>query len=217
MYPRLSRAKIDRGLARAEGLTHFDASLPIPSWYFCHWHYLPEGYLSRRGAWLYDRLIRPIYYAGHHRQVHRRLASLLATAHPARVLDVGSGTGAAVAAIGEAFPDAALAGIDLSPYLLERARERCGRASLQHADAADLPFEDGHFDLVTAFHVVGHVPRGAGLRMVQEMARVLAPGGRIALLEHVWHPRPALPAGLRPLTAVDALPGILRLQLYARD
>lgn len=60
------------------------------------------------------------------------------------------------------------------------------------ASGMDLPFADASFDTVVAFQVLEHVPEPG--RMVAEMARVLAPGGRLVLTApHIWgvHEEPA--------------------------
>ncbi len=97
-----------------------------------------------------------------------------------RLLDVGCGTGAAVRRAA-ALVDHAV-GVDLSPAMIARARELASdlpNATFQEADSERLPFPDGAFSAVlctTSFH---HYP--APRRAIGEMARVLAPGGRVAI------------------------------------
>ena len=97
-----------------------------------------------------------------------------------RVLDCGTGTGAFLSA----FADAAggqpeLHGVDLSPAMLDAARETLAKrghtASLRRAELTRLPYPDAHFDVVMAAHVVEHLadPEAA----LAEMRRVLKPGG----------------------------------------
>jgi SAM-dependent methyltransferase len=97
------------------------------------------------------------------------------TDHRPQILDVGCGTGANLMLLSN-FGDAE--GVDISPDALEFCRER-GLQRLSLGAAESLPYEDGKFDLVTAFDVVEHMDDDvAGLR---EMRRVLTPGGRILL------------------------------------
>jgi SAM-dependent methyltransferase len=87
-------------------------------------------------------------------------------------------------------PQAQVTGIDLSPGMLSRARARAARLGkdtpLVEMDAQALSFPDGTFDTVAAIYVFCSVPEPVlGLR---EARRVLRPGGRLVLLEHVRLP-----------------------------
>jgi len=76
-------------------------------------------------------------------------------------------------------------GIDLSERMLDHARERAGtgRVTLQRADAHALPFDDGTFDTVVCTFGLCAIPDHD--RAVGEMTRVLRPGGRLILVDHV--------------------------------
>lgn len=102
-------------------------------------------------------------------------------------------------------PGVKLTGIELSPEMLAIARQRAeelGReAELRLGDAQALGFEDGSFDTVIITFALCTIPDDR--RAVAEAARVLRPGGRLILLEHVRSP--ALPVRavqrlLEPLT-----------------
>jgi SAM-dependent methyltransferase len=99
---------------------------------------------------------------------------------PRSVLDVGCGTGEITARLGELFPEASLTGIDLEESHLERARDRYPRARFEKGDALALHFGDGQFDLAVCRHLLQAVPDPR--RVVQEMVRVLRPGGRLHLI-----------------------------------
>lgn len=103
-----------------------------------------------------------------------------------RVLDVAGGTG--VVAIAAARRGAKVTGSDLTPELLERARENATIASAPidfvEADVEKLPFEDGSFDVVLS--QFGHMFAPRPEVAVAEMLRVLAPGGTIAF--STWPP-----------------------------
>ena len=107
-----------------------------------------------------------------------------------RVLEVGVGTGKNF----RYHPAGAdVTGIDLSGRMLERAQRRAQDLDLslplEQMDAQHLAFPDGSFDAVVATFVFCSVPDAVwGL---QELARVVKPGGRVLLLEHVRIDRPA--------------------------
>lgn len=103
-----------------------------------------------------------------------------------RVLDVGCGTG--VVAVTAARLGASVAAIDLTPQLLERARQNSDLAQLdidwREADAEELPFADAQFDIVLSQFAHMFAPR-PGVAIL-EMLRVLKPGGTIAF--STWPP-----------------------------
>jgi malonyl-CoA O-methyltransferase len=94
---------------------------------------------------------------------------------PRRVLDLGSGTGAATTALAARWPEVEIVGVDVSPGMVEEARRRLPPelapwVRFQVGDAAALPFPPEHFELVT---LVNMIP------FFDELARVCAPGGRV--------------------------------------
>ncbi len=93
----------------------------------------------------------------------------------ADVLEVGCGTGLILKEIAPAARRAV--GIDISPGMLEQARER--GLDVHEGTATELPFEDGSFDMVYSFKVLAHVEEIE--QAMCEVARVLRPGGRAAL------------------------------------
>jgi SAM-dependent methyltransferase len=103
-----------------------------------------------------------------------------------RVLDVGSGTG--VVAVTAARLGAEVTGSDLTPELLEQARENARIADVQvewrEADVESLPFGDAEFDVVTS--QFGHMFAPRPDVAVAEMLRVLKSGGTIAF--STWPP-----------------------------
>jgi SAM-dependent methyltransferase len=97
------------------------------------------------------------------------------------VLDVAVGDGNA--ALEAARRGAAVTGIDLTPAQIDKARRRLAAAgvdvTLQVADAEDLPFNDGAFDVVTS--VMGVIFAPDFVRASAELGRVVKPGGTVAI------------------------------------
>jgi len=131
----------------------------------------------RNTARIYDRLFEPLN-AG-----LRRAATKTINPQPGwRVLDVGCGTGTGLVPYRAA--GCGITGVDVSPAMLQRARDRLGPdAELQLTDGSGLPFPDGCFDLVTATLVLHEVPLTGRGHFLAEMARVVAPDGRVAVVD----------------------------------
>ncbi|MFO0680916.1 MAG: class I SAM-dependent methyltransferase [Sandaracinus sp.] len=114
---------------------------------------------------------------GYHALVDDIEASLVIPhARGKRVLEVGCGTGLVLARIAPVAERAV--GVDLSPGMLAKARER--GLEVHEGSATALPFEAESFDVVCSFKVLAHVPDLP--QALREVSRVLRPGG-IALLE----------------------------------
>lgn len=102
-----------------------------------------------------------------------------------RVLDAGCGTGRALTPLRAAVgATGVVVGVDLTPAMLQAAvragRDRDGRLLL--ADVAALPLRSGALDAVFAAGLIAHLPRPA--ENLRELARVVRPGGTLAL----FHP-----------------------------
>jgi ubiquinone/menaquinone biosynthesis C-methylase UbiE len=91
---------------------------------------------------------------------------------PARILEIGSGTGSGSAILKAKFPRAEVTGVDLSPEMVRIATAKVQGVRFEPADASRLPFTDGSFDLIAQNNVPVYF---------DEIARVLAPGGRVLI------------------------------------
>ena len=94
---------------------------------------------------------------------------------PERALDVGAGTGDGTFLIAREFPQASVRGIDISEEMIRAANAKMGldpdgRVAFRVLDAADLPYDEDSFDLVTHLNM----PPFAA-----EVARVLRPAGYV--------------------------------------
>jgi SAM-dependent methyltransferase len=99
-----------------------------------------------------------------------------------RALDVGCGTGETDAYLVGRL--GAIEGIDVSERVVEAARERNPSVTYRLYDGERLPHDDGAFDLAFSICVVHHVPPSRWRAYVAELARVVRPGGVLALIEH---------------------------------
>lgn len=115
----------------------------------------------------------------------RRKAVELINQRRGRVLEVGVGTGLSLP---HYAPYLKIFGVDISPEMLEKARERVGKHDLRNVeglgemDAAHLDFPDNAFDIVVAMYVMTVVPNPE--RVMQELERVCAPGGEVMIVNH---------------------------------
>ncbi len=113
------------------------------------------------------------------------------------VLDVACGPGILVAAIAPQVARAA--GIDLTPAMIELARERCRELGLENTelqvgDVDPLPYADATFSLVLCRYALHHFE--APGRVIAQMARVCAPGGRVVIADIAASDDPAIAARL---------------------
>jgi demethylmenaquinone methyltransferase/2-methoxy-6-polyprenyl-1,4-benzoquinol methylase len=138
---------------------------------------------------MFDR-IAPVYDVMNHLMTAgldrrwRRLAVRAVVWPGDRVLDACCGTGDL--AIEAERRGGRVVGLDFSERMLERARPKSGTIEWVQGDALDLPFEDASFDAATVgFGVRNLRDLGLGLR---ELARVVRPGGHVAVLE-ITRPR----------------------------
>jgi len=141
---------------------------------------------GRGFAALYDRLFEAVEDAGL-REMRRELLSEAS----GRSIDIGSGTGANL----DLYP----AGVELTmaepdPHMFRQLRRKVAEsdreAELVEAGAESLPFEDSSFDTAVFTLVLCTVPDPRAA--LEEVARILVPGGRMLFLEHVRAESPGL-------------------------
>ncbi len=134
----------------------------------------------RRWASFYDASFGGVSAWG-----RRRAAEAVNALPGQQVLEVGVGTGLALPRYRR---DKRVVGIDLSPEMLSRARDRVAEERLSHVialhemDAEDTSFPDASFDIAVAMFVASVVPHPR--RLLAELRRVVRPGGRILFVNH---------------------------------
>ncbi|MGV9334331.1 class I SAM-dependent methyltransferase [Nocardia sp. NPDC003726] len=117
--------------------------------------------------------------------LYRRIAADIDADAPtgAWVLDVGTGPGELLARLVSRRPDLHLHGIDLSPHMIDLAEAKLsgGTVELSVGDVAALPYPDDSFDLVVSSLSMHEWPDVG--RATAELARVLRPGGAVAIYD----------------------------------
>jgi SAM-dependent methyltransferase len=152
---------------------------------------LPSHGLSERERWAWRRLLREVF-------------APLASDTPARIVDVGTGTGEMALLLAEM--GFTIDGVDISPAMLARARAKARRLgldiSLIEGRADQLPLADASVDAVFSRHLFWTLPDPHAA--VREWARVVRPGGIVAIADGWWAEpsrqmriRRAIGAGLR--------------------
>lgn len=164
----------------------------------------------RRWAPVYDNTFGRFTTEG------RRHAVEIINQRHGKVLEVGVGTGLSLPDYGRHLQ---IEGIDLSPEMLDKAREKVAEEGLRNVtglhemDASELTFPTGSFDTVVAMYVMTVVPDPE--KVMRELARVCKVGGEVILVNHFsqeegvrgWVERRMAPfadkLGWRPVFDVD--------------
>ena len=174
--------------------------------------------LSSGLALIYERLWRPLggrllmgATGPGIREEQRMALDMLDLAPNDRVLDVACGPGNFTRGFARATDGGLVVGLDASQTMLAVAAGKTESANLAYVrgDACALPFRDGSFDAICCFAALYLIQEP--MRALDEIARVLAPGGRVALLSSCN--RGPLPAGATN-AVVRTLSGV---RIFARD
>ena len=176
----------------AAGSLALDADLVMPDYYDNTEFHLQPGNFHK------NTIAGPIYEVGvatytMHRygkagdEMGQALVGVLPDKPYQRVLYMGCGPAYKGYPIIDALPEAEHWGIDLAAPMLKYARHRAAEHGkpmhFSQMNAEDMRFPDGHFDLVYCMLLLHEVPTEAVVNIVNEAARVLAPGGVLANLE----------------------------------
>ncbi len=161
----------------------------------------------------YDRVATLLSF-GQDQRWRRAMVAAIDAAPAQRVLDVATGTGMVAQQLVRRY-GCTVVGLDQSSGMLAGARARLARdpalaahVTLLEGEAERLPFESGSFDHLTFTYLLRYVDDPAAT--LAELARVVRPGGRIAMLEFAVPPNPLWRAAWRLYTHVG-LPVLGRL------
>lgn len=147
------------------------------------------GHARRHG------LLAEVFFAGRRRRVYTELAILSGAQPGGCVLDVGCGDGYFTRVMAERVgPNGTAHGVDISPEAIKSAARlsRQANCSFSVGTAESLDPPEGSFDVVVSALMVHHLEEAARPRAIEEMSRVLRPGGHLLLAE--FRP-PATPLG----------------------
>jgi demethylmenaquinone methyltransferase/2-methoxy-6-polyprenyl-1,4-benzoquinol methylase len=156
----------------------------------------------------YDR-VAALFSFGQDPRWRRAMVDAIQASPDQRVLDVATGTGLVARALKRRY-GSRVVGLDQSEQMLSRALPLVGSVYEQvvRGEAEQLPFADAEFDALTFTYLLRYVDDPAAT--MRELARVVRPGGRIAMLEFHVPPRPVLYPAWRLYTRVG-LPALGRL------
>lgn len=170
--------------AESDRLTN--PSLVYPNYYKSqNFHGIEGGYLNSGAAVSYDPITQ---YALPPNETWVRQSLIDAVqSKPRRILDLGCGTGSTTLMLKQAFPQAEVIGLDLSPYMLVAASHKAKKAGLdiqwRHGKAEQTGFPTASFDLVTASLLFHETPPVITQAILQESHRLLTTGGEVLVLD----------------------------------
>ncbi|WP_392530843.1 class I SAM-dependent methyltransferase [Nostoc sp. C117] len=158
----------------------------IPSYYSSqNFHGVTGGYLNSGAAVSYDPITQ--YVIPPNETIVRQALIDAIKVKPRRILDLGCGTGSTTLMLKQAFPQAEVIGLDLSPYMLVRAEHKAINAGLdiawRHGNAEKTGLSDASFDLVTASLLFHETPDTVSLAILRESFRLLVTGGQVLILD----------------------------------
>jgi ubiquinone/menaquinone biosynthesis C-methylase UbiE len=157
---------------------------------------------------VYDFVTETVFWGTHfmaRRMVLRPLAKAIQRMGPKKrggrglkLLDIGMGNGSSLLQVREAFPGLELHGLDLSPAMLDHAKQSfrhhpsmdihgythsAPSTNLMRASMEDIPMGSGSFDFVTQTNCFHEMPESAIRNTASEVSRILKPGGMFLHLD----------------------------------
>jgi ubiquinone/menaquinone biosynthesis C-methylase UbiE len=161
-------------------------TLIYPHYYISqNFHGIEGGYLNGGAATSFDPITQYVL-PPNETWVRQGLIDEIEGA-PRRILDLGCGTGSTTLMLKQAFPQAEVIGLDLSPYMLVMADYKAKKAGLdiqwRHGKAEETGFPEASFDVVTASLLFHETPPTVSEAILRECFRLLVPGGQVLILD----------------------------------
>jgi len=160
--------------------------LNYPDYYISqNFHGIEGGYLNSGAAITYDPITQYVLPPSENWLRQEVISTIGGT--PNRILDLGCGTGSTTLMLKQAFPNATVMGLDLSPYMLVMAAHKAKEAGLnlrwRHglAEATGLPSES--YDVITISLLFHETPPEVAQSILHECFRLLTPGGQVIIFD----------------------------------
>ena len=148
-------------------------------------HGIKGGYLSAIAPVTYDAVAR--FAAPPNETKQRQQAIAVIKDKPKHILDLGCGTGSSTLMLKQAFPEAKVTGLDISPQMLTVAQHKGRQVNLtvnwQQGLAEKTNFRDAEFDVISVAFLFHETPVEISQVILQECHRSLKPGGQIIVLD----------------------------------
>ena len=150
-----------------------------------NFHGIVKGYLNPSAAITYDSVTQYVL-PPNETWIRQEVINAIG-GQPRKILDLGCGTGSTTLMLKQAFPNAEVIGLDLSPYMLIIAEYKAQQIGLDirwlHGKAEATGFSDSDFDVVTASLLFHETPPIITREILQECFRLLVPGGQVIILD----------------------------------
>jgi len=196
----LQKQDLDGELAKVQ-----NPQIPYPEYYLKHFHAYEEGNLG----WLPATEVEVAAYTVHSRiwndaqppvegdarlrQSYIDIVKEQIATSPQDILDIGCSVGMSTFVLHNAYPQAKITGLDLSPYFLAIANYNTrtkhpqlaenGQVQWIHAAAEQTGLPDSSFDFVSCFLLFHELPQEATRQILREIRRILRPHGHFALMD----------------------------------
>ena len=164
-----------------------DPDLIYPEYYISqNFHGVKGGYLTRDAAVTYDPVTK--HALPPNEDWNREAVIKAIPGSPRKIIDLGCGTGSTTILLQQAFPNAKIIGLDLSPQMLIMSNHKAQQAGLNnirwvHGIAEATGLEASEFDVVTASLLFHETPTSISQAILNEAYRLLKPGGKVIILD----------------------------------